>query len=655
MRRQPSAVAFLFVLSLLAAAPQWTPAASAAGDSREEKARALVDDGRRRFAEGSLGQRRIAIRLFEEASQLEPRNPETLEALGRGYLDAGFNHLACATYEKLTRRDPDYADGWYGLALLYKRNWLRSLAKEDLDRAISNAEETLRVDPEHCDASVLLSVLRIERGDVKGGAALIEHALQAGCNQPSLLLAGVHMAYRSGDAVLAESLLAAVRPRLSPEMSAHFDDVNPMLGEFESEAFLAMPASERSDYAKHFWTVADPDPTTELNEAVVEYHARVAHVLLVLSDTWNQRWDMRAALYVRYGAPRHVEFLPAGIEDMYRLNKNQVFAFTGDGMGHELTNGMYLPKNVQAWEYPQYGFIVLIEDKILSWNYEMPRVDEPVWEPLASEGVVEANGQVGAAGGRAVFSPLLPDVRRLHVDERVSRLQTTAGGMLLAQLEVQGLPGDSARAEAVLLDSSGTRIARGDSHLSPSRCDPAGTRTADFTFDVPPGDYRVAVSVSDGRGGRGVQRAESTVEPDPGTLRLSDVVPVCGAYQAGSQGAPVRLEPNVGAYVEDGLALNAYYEIYNLRAGDDGLAQFEYTYEVHTVGPDTRPWFERVLSPVQGARIAVHSSESSPAPIRRQFIRVPVSGLRSGRYRLDVIVKDQLAGTRTVSSLEFYK
>jgi GWxTD domain-containing protein len=657
--RRPSrvscAVAILLAGWTAAGTPCRARAASAAGDEREAKARALVVEGRTRFAEGSFGQRRIAIRLFEEAAQLEPTDPTTLSALGRGYLDAGFNHLACVTYEKLTRRAPESPDGWYGLALLYKRNWLRSLADEDLDRAIGNAEATLRVEPTHCDASVLLAVLRVERGLVRDAGRLVERALARGCDSPDLLLAGVHLAYRSGDAALAESLLAAVRPRLPAAASARFDDIGPMLGEFETERFAAMSASERGAYAKRFWMLSDPDPTTDLNEAIVEYHARVAHAMLMLSDSWNPRWDMRAALYVRYGAPKHVSFLPVGVPDMYRLNKAQIFVTTPDGSIHEITNGMYLPKNVQAWEYPQLGFIVMLEDKILSWNYEMPRVDEPVFEPLASESAAEANGLVGAADGRAVFSPLLPDVRRLRVDERVSRLQTTSGGLLLAQLEVPGTPGDSLRAEAVVLDSAGARVARGEAHLSPSRCDPAGTRTADFTFDVPPGEYKVALAVSDNHGGRGVSRTRSSVDPDAGTLALSDVVPVCGAYEAGSQGAPVRLAPNVNAYVEDGAAFNAYYEIYHLRAGEDGLAQFEYTYEVHSIGRDSRPWYERLMSPGDHARIAVHSTESSPAPLRRQFIRVPVGGLRPGRYRLDVIVKDLLAGTRTVRSLEFYK
>lgn len=655
-RRALFSVALLLASVFLPAAPPLAGAVHAAPDAREEKARALVEEGRARFAEGSFSQRRTAIRLFEEAARLEPRDPATLSALGRGYLDAGFNHLTRLTYERLTQLAPELPDGWFGLSLLYKRNWLRSLADEDFDRSVAFAESTLRVAPDHCDAAVVLAVLSVERGDMRRAGALVERAFANACPAADLLLAGGYLAYRTGDAVLAESLLAAGRQRLPAEISARFEDLGPMLGETETDALLAMSGPDRSAYSRKFWSLADPDPTTELNEALVEYHARVAHALLVFSDTWNQRWDMRAALCVRYGTPRHVSFLPVGLDDRYRLNKNQVFATTNGGMSvHELTNGMYLPSNIQVWDYPELGFSVVLRDLVLSWNYELPRTEEPVPEARADEAAVEAQGLVGAAGGRAVFSPLLPGVRRLNVAGRVSRLQGERNGLLLAQLEVPGSPGDSLLAEAVVLDTSGVRLARGEAHLSPSRCDPAGTRTADFAFDVPPGEYRVAVAVSDAQGGRGVSRLSSGLEPDAGRLGLSDVVPVCGAYDAGSSGESVRLAPNVRAAAEDGVALNAYYEIYHLRAGKDGLAQFEYHYEVHSLGRDSRPWYARLLGGGDHTRLSVHSTESSPAPLRRQFIRVPIAGLPPGPYRLDVIVHDLLANTRAVRSLEFHK
>lgn len=630
------------------------PAAGAAEpDAREARASALVEDARARFSEGSLGQRRIAIRLLEEAAQLEPRSTRTLQALGHAYLDAGFNHLARVTFEKVAHADPTDPEGWFGLALLYKRNWLRSLAAEDFVRASASAEATLRVEPRHCGAAVLLATLRAERGAFADAGRAVAGALAAGCTSPDLSLAAAYLAFRAGDAARAESLFTAVRPRLAPGISARFDDVVPMLDADEAESVAALGAREGAAYARRFWAGNDPDPTTPLNEALVEYHARVAHALLVFTDTWNPRWDMRAALYVRFGAPGKVTFLPVGVADQYRLNKAEVYWTSPDGRSRrEITQPMFLPMNVQVWEYPQLGMTVQIHDRVLSQSYEMPRSDAEVIEARVDTTAVERNGLVAAASGRAVFSPLLPGVRRLNVAGRVSRFAGVGGPRLLAQFEVPGSPTDSLTAECVVLDSTGGRVAGGSMRPSPSNCDPAGTRTADFAFDVPAGRYRVAFSVGDSRGGRGVSRTTLALDDSPAGLSMSDVVPVCGRYD-GSEGGAVRLAPNVGARFGEGGALHAYFEVYGLAMDDDGRSRFDLVTQVHALGRDLRPWYERLLGGRPHARIEVRSEESNPGPLRRQFLQVPLSSLHPGEYRLDVTVHDRLGGASTVRSLVF--
>ena len=64
---------------------------------------------------------------------------------------------------------------------------------------------------------------------------------------------------------------------------------------------------------RRFWSVSDPDPTTRVNEAQLEYWARVARATLLFSDSWEPRWDARADLYVRYGPAEHVAYQPPGL------------------------------------------------------------------------------------------------------------------------------------------------------------------------------------------------------------------------------------------------------------------------------------------------------------------------------------------------------
>jgi hypothetical protein len=190
--------------------------------------------------------------------------------------------------------------------------------------------------------------------------------------------------------------------------------------------------------------------------------------------------------------------------------------------------------------------------------------------------------------------------------------------------------------------------------LSPSGCDPTSLRTGDFTFAVPPGLYRLAFSVRDGHGARGVARATEQVSPVPGGLSLSDVVVTCGPIDVAGDVPEIRLGPNLNARVAGEGPLTAYFEIYRMTPGADGQAHFEYEYTVRSAEQDARPWFQRILP--FGARqphYAVHSEEVNLGPLRRQFIRVPVQSLPPGQYRLEVRVRDLNTGTTAVGSTSF--
>lgn len=631
-------------------------AAAASPDARAAKVDSLVAEARRRYAEGSFPQRRVAIRLLEDAVRLEPERGSVLEALGRAYLDAGFHHRARVAYEQAVRVEPKNPEAWFGLAQLYKRNWLRSLGDEDFTRAVSNAEATLGLSPDHCGAAVMLAVLRAERGEFAAAHEVVAASRASGCRAPELQLVSAYLAYRGGDAARAESLLAAVRPRLTREVAARFDDVVPMLGADDAESVAELPPGSRASYARRFWDGSDPDPTTPMNEAVVEYHARVAHALLVFADTWNPRWDMRAALYVRYGAPGKVTFLPVGVEDMQRFHKAETYWIAPNGgPPREITTHMDVPMNVQVWEYPQLGMTVQIRDLVLSQNYEMPRSEDEVVEARVDTAAAEQAGFVPASAGRAVFSPLLPGVRRLDVSGRISRFTTEAGSHLLAQFEMEGTPADTLAAECVILDSTGVRIAHASARPDPSRCEPATRRTMDFTFDLPAGRYRLAFAVSDAKGERGVARTVVAVPAPVAGLSMSDVVPVCGPYDASDSRGPVRLAPNVDSRVTGDPRLHAYFEVYGLATDASGLDHFDLTYEVHALQGERAPWYARFTGARPHARISVRTEESSPGPLRRQFVQLPIEALPAGEYRLDVRVEDRVGGGTVTRSLEFVK
>src|SRR5438034_1122729 len=79
-------ILFVAMLALLPSSAHARP------KDRSPEARELLREGRDRYAEGSLEERRSAIRRIEQAALLVPHDTHVLDELGRAYLDAGFTH-----------------------------------------------------------------------------------------------------------------------------------------------------------------------------------------------------------------------------------------------------------------------------------------------------------------------------------------------------------------------------------------------------------------------------------------------------------------------------------------------------------------------------------------------------------------------------------
>jgi hypothetical protein len=118
----------------------------------------------------------------------------------------------------------------------------------------------------------------------------------------------------------------------------------------------------------------------------------------------------------------------------------------------------------------------------------------------------------------------------------------------------------------------------------------------------------------------------------------------------------VRPEPNPGARVGPGDPLTAYFEIYHLSADRDGLARFEYVYTVKSAERDTRIWLQRAIAPRRVPDpISATRGEQQLGSLRRQFVSVPVQSLPTGKYRLEITVRDLVAGTEAHSQASFAK
>ena len=639
--------------ALVAAALLLVAGVAAAGD-RASEAERLSKAAAERWRKGTFAHHYKAIETLELAARLAPRDLKVQSQLAHAYLDAGYTHGAQEVFGGIIRMAPDSADGYDGLGRVWKRTWLATLDRRPLENSVRYLNEAAHRDPARGDVWAQLAILQLERGDTLLAARASARALAAAPDSLAPELAAGILHYLGGRLAAAESLYTVALARMPREIALRFRDLGPLLTGADGEAIAELAPAAHAEAVRRFWSLSDPDPTTSVNEARVEYWTRVARASLLYSDSWAPRWDMRAELYVRYGAPEHIAFQhPAFPDAQFQKNPEDGWVDPITGYAHPTgMDPMWFPMHTQVWEYPQLGMAVLLQDLTVSQHYELPRSPYEEMDPAPDPARLAQSGLLATAGGRGVFAPLPPGERPLAIAAMVSAFQGEHGPRLLANVAAPGIPGHALHAQCVVLDSVEREVGRAERELSASRCDAATTRAGEFAFDLPPGRYRVAMSVVDGEKGRGVVRAPRELMPLPGTLALSDIVLVCGPLETLPVGGSVRLDPNLGRRIGGSEPLLAYFEVYALRPDAAGATKFEYEYRVHSLARDTRPWFKRVLSRPDAERISVHAPEEGVGSTRRQFLSVPAHSLPPGRYRLEVIVKDHGATVRRAVEFE---
>jgi GWxTD domain-containing protein len=648
MRRPCCALAALALLL--------TAGVSEAGE-RTAEVEKLSKDAAERWQKGTFAEHRKAIEALEVAARLAPRDLDVQSQLAHAYLDAGYTHDAKEQFERIAKMAPDSADGYDGLGRVWKRTWLATLDRGPLETSVRYLNEAAHRDPGRGDLWTQLAVLQLERGDTVLAARASARALAAAPDSVGPQLAAGILCYLGGRVAESESLYTGALVRMPREIAMRFRDVGPLLTGADADALAELSPAEHADAVRRFWSLSDPDPTTSVNEARVEYWTRIARASLLYSDSWAPGWDMRAELYVRYGAPEHIVFQHAGVPDaQYQKNPADGYVdhVTGSGYTHDTgLDPMWFPMHTQIWEYPQLGMSVLLQDLTVSQHYELPRSRYEEIDPVPDPAQLARSGLLATGGGHGVFALLPPGEHLLPIAAEVSAFEGEHGPHLLANVATPGAPGRALHAECVVLDSTEHEVARMARELGASRCDAATTRAGDFAFDLPPGHYRVAVSVADDDGGRGISRQPHELVPLPTALAMSDIVLVCGPIETVPVGGSVRLDPNLARRIEGDEPLLAYFEVYAMRADAGGGTKFEYEYKVHSLERDRRPWFQRMFSRPGAERISVKSAEEGAGPTRRQYLSVPARSLPPGRYRLEVTVKDHGATARR--EVEFEK
>ncbi len=597
---------------------------------------ALYARAQARLAEHRVETRRMAIVDLERATMLDPEDAECQLLLARTYYQAGFLKQASRRFERLALLAPDDPEARFGLAQVWRRDYLKYLDRTSLARAVENLTSATRLEPRHTDAWLMLSSLQVEQHDSLGAYRAALGACNAEPGRAEALLALASTRWRLGDVDGADSAFTAALPRLRRSVRERFEDFAPLASERDTAIFNHLGEAAQAEFARRFWAEQDPDPTTPVNEAQLEYRARVAQAYFLFYDAKHREWDERGEVYVRYGPPEAAVYNPLGATLYSSVSQS---------------SQMMYPANVLRWEYPRLGMTVTLQDRILSEYYQLPITFDHDPDPRPDPEALARLDAVQTHEGRGVFSALPPGVKSVPVQATVAAFEGASGPRLFSALETAGTPGDTLWAEAVVVDSAQREVARSGRSLSPSACTPDRFRVADFASELPPGRYLLALSVKGG-GRRGITRIPVLLQKADSSVSLSDIVITCGAPMIA--GSAVRIDADPQAQVGDGDALTAYFEISHLEAGADGESRFEYVYTVKSAQRDPRIWIQRALQPrPQAPVISMSREESQTGPVRRQFLSVPVQALPAGRYKLQVTVRDLVSGQETTRDTQF--
>lgn len=155
-------------------------------DAQAEFQKALEIDpkyARAKIGEATLraraGDAAGAIQLFDEASALNPTDIAPAYAAAQIALGAGQTASARERLEAIVKRDPGHAGARNDLA------WLLAQENQDLDRALSLAEEAHRLDPSP-EITDTLGYVLLQRGQTDRAVELLEKAAAKRPDAPSI-------------------------------------------------------------------------------------------------------------------------------------------------------------------------------------------------------------------------------------------------------------------------------------------------------------------------------------------------------------------------------------------------------------------------------------------------------------------------------------
>lgn len=600
-------------------------------------------------------QRNAARETFRKAADIEPVNADIPYYIGLTYIRARANIREHGVdgrryFARAIELNPKHPDAYHQIGLTYEEPPARNPQK-----AIPYYFQQLLVAPEHADALDHLARCLLQTGQFEYGVDLIKRiaALPGAARnprlavvQPQLQAVALHAQRRYGAAF---DMYEAYLDALDPAERRHYMDLSHVAPEDVAAQYHQAPPEEQAEMFRKFWASRDPDPSTVVNERLVEHYRRVMTARMNFSRAQSP-WDRRGEIYVRYGEPDDRQRLKvfSGLEADIMIDHQSLPPGTPGTPGtrfspqnwrvdyettqngrvdaiRELQHRRYTPPMVsgaaviESWVYNRYDLELMFMDpwKTDTFDYP-PMVDvnprtldfhpKKLVARLIARTPEGYQHDYGGAPLEFMFDAVTYRGEDGHTE--VEFAYTVPARQLGFVGDGQGGPETWFESHLVLRDMDWRRKAAAEARIGPierprfkvpkSR---AGTelRTASISLEAPAGAYRSAIAVRDALSRRiGIYEATLNVWDYTGqALNLSDIKLAASVTPAQNTGRFVRhgleIVPHPTHRYEQTQPVYFYYEIYNLTKDETGRTSYRTDLEI-TAQEKEMNIFWRILS-----------------------------------------------------------
>lgn len=608
---------------------------------------------------GDIRGRWLATKRALRAVTIDPHEPQYRYNLAMIYRERGFGHNARVEFKKVLELDPKFWRALYQIGLLHEELGIKYESEQRHRRAAEALSQAYQIAPEEYQ---VLYHLGLNLGEIDQWEEAAGHLRTAIEIEPERYEAHLLLAvalHELGKLEEAERSYRAALERMTKEEQAPFKSLDFLVSEKELDALQSRPSE---DFLRRFWKQRDPTPTTQINERRLEHYRRVAQANIHFAAPkldlpgWKSK---RGEFYIRYGEP----------------------AVKWRQMG-EVMAGVGLIPPRWVWSYGEEGGEVslIFADTFLNGEYNFPFPNK-TWGPsdfrrspatLAQRMIqstpesyqhdyggelleytyrtVEFRGPGGKTDLEVVYGIPNP-----HLDFSPS------GQMALAVVERR----------AVLFDLDWNEVARSVEEQSfpvpPTQTtNPNRWVVEKAEFQVPPGEYWLALNIRDQKSGNlGIVKERVDVEPyDDQTLAISSLV--LANEQFSAQGAErfqrgdFVVVPLLSRHFHASQPLLVYYEIYNLSADVWGRTWYQTEYTIDRL-PEKKRLLSKALSAItspfaskgkwESVSSSIESRGTSATEIGR--LHVDMSAAVLGEYLLRLTVTDMNSGQRAEREVGF--